>query len=65
MFIEGKSFPNGSLSLDKHRQHIYDIVNAISDPACLDELLAFDAQTFLSVYSRLFSSMQALKFLRS
>ena len=31
MFLEGKSFPTGGLPLDKQRQHVYDIVNVITN----------------------------------
>ncbi len=44
MFIEGISFPTGSLSADKHRQHLYDIVNFIMIENYLLELLQFDSE---------------------
>ena len=31
MFLDGKSFPSGHLPEDKYRQHVYDIMNVISN----------------------------------
>ena len=45
MFIEGKSFPSGTLQGDRHRNHVYDIVNGMVE--ALDDMLAFDPVIFL------------------
>jgi hypothetical protein len=66
LFIEGKTFPSGSnLSIEKHRMHIYDISNLICTPECLTQLIQFDAEHLLCVLAKLYSSGQALKFLRT
>ena len=31
LFLEGKAFPNGFLSAEKHRHHVYDIVNILCE----------------------------------
>jgi hypothetical protein len=54
MFIDGKSFPQGTLSPDKHRRHIYDIVNFFMIEHYLIEILDFDAEQFYRVIARIF-----------
>ena len=39
IFIDGKMFPSGFLTPEKHRIHIYDIVNFITNDYVLDQLL--------------------------
>lgn len=63
MFIEGKSFPSGSLQGDRHRTHVYDILNVLVES--LDDLLAFDAATFLQVFAKLFATDVTLRYLRT
>jgi hypothetical protein len=63
LFIDGKSFPNGYLPPDKHRIHIYDIVNFITNDFVLDELLQFDCDQFFKVSAKLFYG-QPFKFLK-
>jgi len=54
MFIDGKSFPQGNLSAEKHRQHVYDIVNFIMIENFLVEMIDFDAEQFFRVITRIF-----------
>jgi hypothetical protein len=44
MFLDGKSFPTGVLPIDKQRQHVYDVVNFITNEQFLKELLEFDTE---------------------
>lgn len=39
LFIDGRSYPTGYLTNEKHRIHVYDIVNFITNDYVLDELL--------------------------
>ena len=62
MFLEGKSFPTGVLPIDKQRQHVYDIVNFLTNEDFLKELLDFDTDQFFKVIVKIFMG-QPLKFL--
>lgn len=64
MFIDGKSFPQGTLSPEKHRQHVYDIVNFIMIENFLIEMVDFDAEQFFRVIGRIFQG-QPLRYLKS
>lgn len=44
LFIDGRSYPTGYLTNEKHRIHVYDIVNFITNDYVLDELLQFDSE---------------------
>ena len=39
LFIDGRMYPNGFLTNEKHRIHVYDIMNFITNDYVLDELL--------------------------
>jgi len=54
IFLEGKMFPYGSLSVEKWRIHVYDIAHFISNDEFLNDLLAFDSEQFFKVVARLF-----------
>lgn len=54
LFIDGKMFPSGFLTPEKHRIHIYDIVNFITNDYVLDELLQFDCECFFKVVAKLY-----------
>ena len=55
MFLDGKSFPTGVLPQDKHRQHVYDIVNVITNDQFLGELIDFDSDQFFKVAVKIFT----------
>jgi hypothetical protein len=43
MFLEGKMFPYGNLSMDKWTVHCYDICQFITNDDFLEDLLKFDS----------------------
>lgn len=55
-FLEGKSvFPsNSQLSAEKHRFHVYDIVNFLTTEQFLEELVSFDAEEVFKVLAKAF-----------
>ena len=55
LFLEGKAFPNGFLSAEKHRHHVYDIVNILCQADTLEEMIQIDPEVFFSIFSKLFS----------
>ena len=44
MFLEGKSFPYGSLGQEKWRMHVYDIAHFVTTDEFLTELMNFDIE---------------------
>jgi hypothetical protein len=54
IFLDGKMYPSGYLPPEKHRIHVYDIVNFITLDFVLDELLQFDSEAFFKVASKIF-----------
>jgi len=46
LFLEGKKFPQGSLSIDKWRYYVYDIVRFCTNEKFMGWFLEFDCQTF-------------------
>jgi hypothetical protein len=63
IFIDGKMFPSGFLTPEKHRIHIYDIVNFITNDYVLDQLLQFDCEYFFKVVAKLYYGLP-FKFLQ-
>jgi zona occludens toxin (predicted ATPase) len=55
LFLEGKAFPNGFLSGEKHRHHVYDIVNILCEAETLEEMIKIDAEVFFTIFSKLFT----------
>ena len=53
-FLEGRSFPYGFLPAEKHRVHVYDVLNFVTNDYVLDQLLQFDSNCFFRVVARLF-----------
>jgi hypothetical protein len=54
IFLDGKMYPTGYLSPEKHRIHIYDIVNFITLDFVLEDLLLFDSEVFFKIASKIF-----------
>jgi hypothetical protein len=54
MFLDGKSFPYGSLPPEKHRVHVFDIAHFVTTDEFISDLIAFDCDQFLKIISRLF-----------
>lgn len=54
IFLDGKMYPSGFLSPEKHRIHVYDIVNFLTNDFVLDEMLLFDSETFFKMASKMF-----------
>ena len=53
--MDGKGFPNGFLSAEKHRHHVYDIVNILCEVETLEEMIQIDAEVFFTIFSKLFT----------
>jgi len=56
-FLEGKTFPYGFLPPEKHRVHVYDVLNFVTNDYVLDQLLQFDSECFFRVVARLFAGV--------
>jgi hypothetical protein len=54
VFLDGKMFPSGYLPPEKHRIHVYDIVNFITLDFVLEDLLLFDSEVFFKMASKIF-----------
>ena len=54
MFLEGKKFPNGSLTAFKWRMYVFDIVRFITTDQFLKWFLEFDPQRFFRLIQPLF-----------
>jgi hypothetical protein len=55
LFLEGKGFPNGFLSAEKHRHHVYDIVNILCEVETLEEMIQIDSEVFFTIFAKLFT----------
>lgn len=65
LFIEGKKFPSGSLSIFKWRCFIYDIVRFLTNEKFLSFFLDFDPYCFLEVVKKLFLEAEPYEYIRS
>lgn len=54
MFLEGKKFPQGTLSSFKWRIYVYDIVRFATNQQFLEWFLAFDPDCFFKLMKTLF-----------
>lgn len=54
IFLDGKMYPSGYLSPEKHRIHVYDVVNFITLDFVIDELLLFDSEVFFKMAAKIF-----------
>lgn len=54
MSLEGKTYPNGHLPAEKHRFHVYDILNFVTTDQFLEELLQFDSECLFRVIAKCF-----------
>lgn len=54
IFLDGKMYPTGYLTQEKHRIHVYDIVNFVTIDYVQDELLQFDCEQFFKVTARIY-----------
>ncbi len=57
IFIDGKMFPSGYLTPEKHRIHIYDTLNFMTNEYALDELLQFDCEYFFKIAAKLYQGL--------
>lgn len=46
LFLEGKKFPSGSLSSDRWRYYVYDVVRFCTNSKFMQWFLEFDAEAF-------------------
>lgn len=55
MFLEGKKFPQGTLSAFKWRIYVYDIVRFATNEKFMNWFLEFDPDTFFKLMKQLFT----------
>ena len=65
LFMEGKKFPQGSLSSFKWRCYIYDIVRFLTNEKFLAYFLTFDPLCFFSILEKLFLEQEPYEYLKS
>jgi hypothetical protein len=54
MFLEGKKFPYGNLTLNQWQHHTHQIIDFIMNDKYLNDIFMFDPDTFFKVIARLF-----------
>ena len=65
LFIEGKKFPSGSLSIFKWRCFIYDIVRFLTSDRQVTFFLEFDPHCFLNIVAKLFLEQDPFEYIKS
>ena len=65
LFLEGKKFPQGSLSSDMWRYYVYDVVRFCTNEKFMAWFLDFDCVTFFSVLKKLFVDPEPSEFIRT
>jgi hypothetical protein len=54
MFLDGRKFPDGTLTSDQWRTHVHDIIHFITTEEYLRTILDFDPEMFFFVIEKLF-----------
>lgn len=54
MFLDGKKFPFGNLSVLQWQQHTYQIIDFIMNDKYMNDVFIFDPEQFFKVIARLF-----------
>ena len=54
MFLDGKKFPFGNLSVLQWQQHTYQIIDFIMNDKYMNDVFVFDPEQFFKVIARLF-----------
>lgn len=65
MFLEGKKFPQGTLSAFKWRIYVYDIVRFATNDKFLGWFLAFDPDCFFKLMKTLFLDQEPYEYIQS
>lgn len=65
MFLEGKKFPQGTLSSFKWRIYVYDIVRFATNQQFLEWFLAFDPDCFFKLMKTLFLDQEPYEYITS
>ena len=65
LFIEGKKFPNGTLSAFKWRCYIYDIVRFLTNEKFMSWFLDFDPHSYFDVLKKLYLEPEPYEYIRS
>lgn len=65
MYIEGKKFPQGTLSAFKWRIYVYDIVRFSTNDKFLEWFLAFDPDCFFQLMKSLFLDQEPYEYIQS
>ena len=65
MFLEGKKFPQGTLSAFKWRIYVYDIVRFATNQQFLTWFLAFDPDCFFKLMKTLFLDQEPYEYITS
>ena len=65
MFLEGKKFPQGTLSSFKWRIYVYDIVRFATNTEFLRWFLAFDPDQFFKLMKMLFIDPEPYEYIRT
>ena len=63
--MEGKKFPNGSLTQFKWRCYIYDIVRFLTNEKFLSFFLDFDPYSFFDILKKLFLEQEPYEYIRT
>ena len=65
MFLEGKKFPQGTLSAFKWRIYVYDIVRFATNQQFLAWFLEFDPDCFFKLMKTLFLDQEPYEYIQS
>ncbi len=65
MFLEGKKFPQGTLSAFKWRIYVYDIVRFATNERFMNWFLEFDPETFFKLMKQLFTDQEPYEYIVS
>lgn len=65
LFLEGKKFPQGSLSQQSWRFYTMDIVRFCTNERFMQEFLKFDADAFFQVLKKVFNDQEPHEYIKS
>lgn len=65
LFLEGKKFPQGTLTSFKWRVYVYDIVRFVTNTEFLSWCLEFDPDTFFRLMKSLFTEQEPYEYISS
>ena len=65
LFLEGKKFPQGSLTSDMWRYYVYDVVRFCTNEKFMAWFLDFDADSFFTILRKLFNDPEPSEYIRT